>query len=63
MGTLSGKRSRGTVYASPRRGFAAMDLIHVMGCTLAIGASLWLLLVPAIAGFHRLARVIAGWPF
>jgi len=40
-----------------------MDLIHVMGCTLAIGASLWLLLVPAIAGFHRLARVIAGWPF
>ena len=40
-----------------------MDLIHVMGCTLAIGASLWLLLVAAIAGFHRLARVIAGWPF
>ncbi len=46
-----------------RQAYAALELVLVMGLTLAIASSLWLLVGPALAAFHRLARVFAGWPF
>ncbi len=54
---------RSKVSGKPRSGYAAMELVTVMGVTMAIASSLWLLVAPALAAFHRLARVFAGWPF
>lgn len=47
----------------PRSGYAAMELVLVMGLTMTVASSLWLLVGPALSAFHRLARVFAGWPF
>ena len=47
----------------PRRGYAAMELVLVMGLTMTVASSLWLLMGPALSAFHWLAKVFAGWPF
>lgn len=57
------KLERCPVTGKARTGYAAMELVTVMGLTMMVASSLWLLVGPALAAFHRLARVFAGWPF
>jgi len=46
-----------------RDGVATLELVLLMGTILLIGAGALLLVAPALAGVHRMVRIISGWPF